>query len=80
VLRPSLLSLPRFRVLAVVRFARNMNGLFETSTTSVEDLKKRFSAYEDDIRNNYLFVQVLLLVHERSGGARGPLEGVCNGC
>ena len=52
-----------------------MNGLFETSTTSVEDLKKRFSAYEDDIRNNYLFVQVLLLVHERESGREGAVAG-----
>lgn len=35
-----------------------LNGLFEPGTTSLEECKKRFSLYEDDIRNNYLFVQV----------------------
>jgi hypothetical protein len=36
----------------------SLNGLFEPATTSLEEWKKRFSLYEDDIRNNYLFVQV----------------------
>ena len=44
----------------------SMNGLFEShaAVTSMEDWKKRFSLYEDDIRNNYLFVQVCFLCPE----------------
>jgi hypothetical protein len=51
----------------------SVNGLFDTgTTTSVEDWKKRFSLYEDDIRNNYLFVQVLSFSLE--GVAKGDLR------
>ena len=36
----------------------SINGMYDTSSSSVEDLKTRFELYENGVRDGYLFVQV----------------------
>lgn len=38
----------------------SINGGYDTTNSTLEDLKSRFGLYEDGVRDGYLFVQVIV--------------------
>jgi hypothetical protein len=53
----------------------SINGGYDTTKSSMEDLKARFALYEDGVRDGYLFVQVSIKISRDWQKEPGKLSG-----